>query len=207
MSNILKAFINIVNNYKTNITNVRQGNNRANNIGEGLETYIKNVFANTINETNKQTKLVKLETTYSHQGNKNNPPDLILRGGDAIEIKRIESRNSAIALNSSYPKAKLDDDSQMITTDCIGCEEWVEKDMLYAVGYTNESALKSLWLCYCCVLDPQRRIVFFSPPIPPTIKMIKSYVLKQMSGRLVIQKCGHISGFLQRNGRSLAVII
>ena len=47
MSNILKAFINIVNNYQINITNVTQGNNRANNMGEGLETYIKDIFANT----------------------------------------------------------------------------------------------------------------------------------------------------------------
>jgi hypothetical protein len=59
MSNILKAFINIVNNYQINITNVTQGNNRANNMGEGLETYIKDIFANTINETNKQTKYIK----------------------------------------------------------------------------------------------------------------------------------------------------
>jgi len=51
MSNILKAFLNIVNNYQINITNVTQGNNRANNMGEGLETYIKDIFANTINET------------------------------------------------------------------------------------------------------------------------------------------------------------
>jgi len=44
MANIIKAFINIVNNYQVNITNVTQGNNRANNMGEGLETYIKKLF-------------------------------------------------------------------------------------------------------------------------------------------------------------------
>ena len=47
MSNIIKAFINIVSNYQVNIQNVTQGNNRANNMGEGLETYIKNIFADT----------------------------------------------------------------------------------------------------------------------------------------------------------------
>jgi hypothetical protein len=67
MSNILKAFINIVNNYQINITNVTQGNNRANNMGEGLETYIKDIFANTINETNEQTKLKKLLSLGSSQ--------------------------------------------------------------------------------------------------------------------------------------------
>jgi len=107
MSNIIKAFINIVENYQVNIQSFTDGNNRANNMGEGLESYIKDVFAGTINENDEQKKLEKLEEIYSFQGNKNNPPDLMLKSSDAIEIKKLESKNSAIALNSSYPKAKL----------------------------------------------------------------------------------------------------
>jgi hypothetical protein len=162
MSNILKAFTNIINNYQINITNVTQGNNRANNMGEGLETYIKDIFANTINETNKQAKLEKLAITYSYQGNKNNPPDLMLRNSDAIEVKKLESKNTAIALNSSYPKAKLYANSPMITTACKNCEEWSVKDMLYAVGYVSKSDLKSLWLvygdCFCADKETYERI-------------------------------------------------
>jgi len=37
MSNILKAFVTIVNNNKINIDTLKSGNNRANNMGEGLE--------------------------------------------------------------------------------------------------------------------------------------------------------------------------
>jgi len=48
MANILQAFINIVNNYQVNIQNITSGNNRANNMGEGLETYIKEAFSNTL---------------------------------------------------------------------------------------------------------------------------------------------------------------
>lgn len=162
MSNILKAFINIVNNYQISITNVTQGNNRANNMGEGLETYIKDMFAGTMNETNEQIKLEKLSRIYSYQGNKNNPPDLMLSSSDAIEIKKLESKNSAIALNSSYPKAKLYADSPMITTACRNCESWSIKDMLYAVGYVNQSVLKSLWLvygdCFCADKATYERI-------------------------------------------------
>ena len=162
MANILQAFITIVNNYQINITTAIEGNNRANNMGEGLETYIKDIFANTINETDEHIKLEQLEEIYSYQGNKNNPPDLILRNGDAIEIKKLESKNSAIALNSSYPKAKLYANSPMITRACKECEEWSMKDMLYAVGYTNQSALKSLWLvygdCFCADKETYERI-------------------------------------------------
>ncbi len=162
MSNIIKAFINIVNHYQVNITNVTQGNNRANNMGEGLETYIKDIFANTTNETNEQVKLEKLSKIYSYQGNKNNPPDLMIRNSDAIEIKKLESKNSAIALNSSYPKAKLYANSPMITKACRECEEWTIKDMLYAIGYVDNSILKSLWLvygdCFCADKETYERI-------------------------------------------------
>ena len=162
MSNILKAFINIINNHQADIKDITKGNNRANNMGEGLEAYIKDIFANTVNETNEQVKLEKLSKIYSYQGNKNNPPDLILKGSDAIEIKKLESKNSAIALNSSYPKAKLYANSPMITNACRNCENWDEKDMLYAIGYVNESSLKSLWLvygdCFCADKETYERI-------------------------------------------------
>ena len=164
MSNILKAFINIVNNHQSNIENITHGNNRANNMGEGLESYIKNVFANTLNVDNSQQKLEILSDIFSYQGNKNNPPDLILKNSDAIEIKKLESKSSAIALNSSYPKAKLYANSPMITTACKNCESWSEKDMLYAIGHLPKGTqhLKSLWLiygdCFCADMEVYERI-------------------------------------------------
>ena len=162
MSNIIKAFINIVNNHTIGIHTMTDGNNRANNMGEGLETYIKDIFAGTTNELDTQRRLEKLEEIYSYQGNRNNPPDLMLKNSDAIEIKKLESKNSAIALNSSYPKAKLYADSPMITNACKICEEWDIKDMLYAIGYTNQSTLKSLWLvygdCFCADAEIYERI-------------------------------------------------
>jgi len=131
-------------------------------MGEGLEHYIKDMFAGTQEVENENLKLEKLSKIYSYQGNKNNPPDLILRSSDAIEVKKLESKNSAIALNSSYPKAKLYANSPMITKACKTCESWTEKDMLYAIGYTQQSTLKSLWLvygdCFCADKETYERI-------------------------------------------------
>ena len=145
MSNIIKAFINIVNNHAIDIAHITKGNNRANNMGEGLETYIQNIFADTHNETNEHTRLEQLEKIYSYQGNKNNPPDLILKNSDAIEIKKLESKNSAIALNCSYPKAKLYANSPMITNACKACEEWDVKDSskVWSEVDTKQSDFKS----------------------------------------------------------------
>jgi hypothetical protein len=164
MSNILKAFINIVNNYQVNVQNIANGNNRANNMGEGLETYIKDAFASTFQEDNEQNKLNNFSQVYSYSGNKNNPPDLILKNSDAIEIKKLESQSTAIALNSSYPKSKLFSNSTMITRACRDCENWSEKDMLYAVGNVpkNTNQLKSLWLvygdCFCADKEVYEKI-------------------------------------------------
>lgn len=164
MANILTAFQTIVSNYQANIQNVTNGSNRANNMGDGLEAFVKDAFANTFIETYEQTKLETFSRVYSYSGNKNNPPDLILQNSDAIEIKKLESHNTAIALNSSYPKAKLFSTSTMITTACRTCEAWSEKDMLYAIGNVPKATnqLKSLWLvygdCFCADKEVYERI-------------------------------------------------
>ena len=101
MSNIIKAFINIVNNPIVELVDYYQGRNRINNAGKALEIYIQDAFAGTINETDEDVRLKKWTEIYSYQGNQNNPPDLMLRNSDAIEVKKLQSKNSAIALNSS----------------------------------------------------------------------------------------------------------
>lgn len=165
MSNILLAFKNIVNNYQLKIKNPIKGSNRANLMGEGLEEFIKDMFASSINETDKIKRLEAHSKTYSYIGNKNNPPDLILKNSDAIEIKKLESYNAAIALNSSYPKNKLYSASPMLTKACKQCEDgWIEKDMIYAIGYIPSKSvhLKSLWLvygdCFCADKETYEKI-------------------------------------------------
>lgn len=162
MSNIIKAFINIVKTYQDDIKNVAVGNNRANTMGDAFEIYIKNIFAETFAIVDEQEKLPIFENIYSYQGNTNNPPDLMLRNSDAIEIKKIESKSSAIALNSSYPKAKLYVTSPLLTKACKECEAWEIKDMLYAVGQVNKKKLKSLWLvygdCFCADQEVYEKI-------------------------------------------------
>lgn len=162
MSNILKAFINITQNPITNLVDYYQGKNRVNNSGKALENYIQDIFAGTINENDANQRLQRLADVFSYQGNQNNPPDLILKNSDAIEVKKLQAKNSAIALNSSYPKAKLYAGSPMITSTCRACEEWDEKDIIYTIGYTDDSSLKSLWLiygnCFCADKEIYERI-------------------------------------------------
>ena len=145
--NIINAIYNIVNNPVVELVSYYQGKNRANNVGDALEEYIKDLFANTFN-TPENERLEKLSEVFSYLGNNSNPPDAMLRGGDAIEVKKIESNGSSLALNSSYPKHTLKSNSPMISTSCRNAENWTEKDMIYAVGVVNGNQLKHLAMVY-----------------------------------------------------------
>ena len=164
MSNILEAIANIINNPVPDILNHYKlvSNNRINALGDALEEYIKDAFANTISETNLRIKADKHSQTFSWLGNQNNPPDLILRNGDAIEVKKITSLKSQIALNSSYPKNKLLSSDPMLANDCQNCENWVEKDIIYVIGVFKKSQLRLLWMiygsCYAAQADYYARI-------------------------------------------------
>lgn len=127
-----------------------KGNNRVNQLGSGLELYIRNLF---IDDKDLDKDKIDYSNYFSYIGNSSNPPDLILKNGDAIEIKKIESSASSLALNSSNPKNKLFSNSELITKQCRNCEEWVEKDMLYIIGTVKLGSLQKLWMvygdCYC----------------------------------------------------------
>ena len=138
MTNILEAIINIANNPILEIRNHYTGRNRANNVGEALETFIKDAFANLITETDEQERMKRYNEVFSWLGNQNHPPDIMIRKGDAIEVKKTQSANSDLALNSSYPKSNIQSNSTMITQECKNCEEWTEKDLIYCVGHTSD---------------------------------------------------------------------
>ena len=147
-TNILRAITNLANNPIYKLHEFYKSHNRANNMGEALEEYVKDIFADTINETNENKRINKISQIFSYLGNQNNPPDMIIRNGDAIEVKKIETASSALALNSSYPKSKIFSDSKMITTACKECENWDEKDIIYAVGVVKDNLLSSLCMVY-----------------------------------------------------------
>ena len=146
-ANIIRAIINIIvhNDYRLKI--ISKSKNRVNSVGDSLEEFIKDIFASSIND-NDSIRNKKIADSFSYLGNSNNPPDIILKNSDAIEVKKIENLTSDIALNSSYPKAKLYSKSDMITEACRNCESWIEKDIIYAVGVCKGNTLIQLSFVY-----------------------------------------------------------
>lgn len=158
MTNILEAICNIVKHRNFAIRDFYAGRNRANSMGDALENYIKDAFSNTFEYDNEQSRLEKYAEEFSWLGSQNNPPDIMIRGGDAIEVKKTQSANSSLALNSSYPKADLKYTNPMITSECKTCEEWTNKDLIYCIGHTSDTTLYSLWLVYGSIYAAKQEI-------------------------------------------------
>lgn len=124
---------------------------RIHTTGEQLEFYIKDAVANSFKNKNKTTVYKKV---FSWIGTSNNPPDFIIKNGDAFEIKKIEGLRSSIFLNSSPPKNKLFSKDQRITFGCKTCEsfKWKEKDIFYVIGCAKKGVIKYIFfvqgLCY-----------------------------------------------------------
>lgn len=89
MTNILKAIKTIIAHPISDLVDYYhyQSKNRINQMGDALESFIKDVFADTVTESEQQKKLLRYSEVFSYSGNANNPPDLMLRNGDAVRSK------------------------------------------------------------------------------------------------------------------------
>lgn len=150
MSNTIRAIINLINDPQLELGEYYNTRHRANAEGDSLEEFIKDIYAGTLRETNEQTRLEKISKVFSYTGNDSNPPDAMLFGGDAIEVKKLESVQGDIQLNSSHPKCKLVSTSPMITEACKNAEggKWKEKDLLYIIGAVKNKMLRSMFMVY-----------------------------------------------------------
>ncbi|NBU48038.1 MAG: NgoPII family restriction endonuclease, partial [Flavobacteriales bacterium] len=150
MTNILEAIVNIANLPILEVNELTFGNNRATNVGDGLEVFVKDAFSDNLTTVDNAEKIVKYSQVFSYEGSQTRPPDLMILGGDSIEVKKTETISSELQLNSSHPKSKLFSTSHLINNHCRNCEVWTEKDIIYAIGHVpkNSKTLSSLWLIY-----------------------------------------------------------
>ncbi len=164
-TNILRAIKNISNYGKNDLKDYSSTYLiRINAAGEALEFFVKDAFCDSFTRP-KNDKEELHRASFSWLGNQNFPPDLIIRMGDAFEIKKIESlRPSTIALNSSHPKDKLYHDEKRITDACkrVDGGGWKEKDLYYVVGCTQNGKIKYLFFvqgtCYAAEREVYERI-------------------------------------------------
>ena len=136
---------------------------RINAVGEPLEFFVKDAFCNSFTSVS-QEKEEKHRCTFSWLGNQNFPPDLMIRNGDAFEIKKIESIKPSIALNSSPPKDMLYYDDPRIIDAVRKCDNgsWKAKDLFYSIGCVQGGKIRYLFFvqgtCYAAGREVYEKI-------------------------------------------------
>jgi hypothetical protein len=166
-TNLLKALLRLkeVNNFS--LSAHYSSSNRMNNMGVALEYFVKDAFCNSLHIEGVDEKDKEHSKCISYRGNDKNPPDFMIREGDAVEVKKVEGSLSGLHLNSSYPKNRLFADSPMISAACRRAETWEARDIIYAYGVVRRTTLELMWFVYgdCYAADrevyerPRRRII------------------------------------------------
>ena len=157
-TNVIRAFLNIIQNPNTYMDIKTHGLNRINEEGAALELFVKNAFSNVLhNLTNISTskkQQIEHEKYFSYLGDdKNSPPDLILKNSDAIEIKKIGTLFGGIALNSSHPRSKIMFNDKRISGTVKSFGKWGIKDILYVIAAIKKNKLENI-LCIMLLVFP-----------------------------------------------------
>lgn len=119
-------------------------------VGQQFENYCKD-WLSILSPGGYQNRVANYASAFSYEGSATKPPDAMYRGGnagDAFEFKKFQKLPSAIPLNSSYPKDKLQINSPSISRACVNCEPWTSRTLYYVVGAipVTSQRVKSLWV-------------------------------------------------------------
>ncbi|MDG6221913.1 MAG: NgoPII family restriction endonuclease [Candidatus Bathyarchaeota archaeon] len=127
---------------------------RINAVGQQLEYYVKDAISGSFQSAKEQTDRDRYKGIFSYLGNQNNPPDLIIKNGDAFEVKKIQSFKASLALNNSPPKDRLSCKDPRITNQCrqVDGGQWNCKEIFYVIGWVQKEKIKYLYFvqgsCY-----------------------------------------------------------
>ena len=177
-SNVLSLILNLKNNSITNKVDTKKSNNRINDVGDGFEEYVQRIFLGNLSFSEKNINKI-----FSYTGNKSNPPDLIIKNGDAIEIKKRQSIGGDLALNSSYPRDKLYSSDPKITDACKNCENnWKVKDIFYIVGHVpNSNRVETIFCVQGNILAAQKNYYEkYITPIKNALKHLNPSITKEL---------------------------
>lgn len=124
-----------------------------NSAGERMEYFVKDLLADSLDEESADDKTAAHRKVLSWLGSQNHPPDLMIRGAEAIEVKKSRGKHSKLQLNSSTPRTSLRADMKRVNDDCTSCEDeiggWTEKDMVYVLGSrVTKSSVGFMWVVY-----------------------------------------------------------
>lgn len=120
-----------------------------NSNGEKVEYFVKDLLCDSLDKDSKEEKESEHRERLSWLGSQNHPPDIMLEGNEAIEVKKSRGKHTKLQLNSSTPKTHIKPDMKRINQDCAECEDWSHKDMVYVLASdVSGGSVGFMWVLY-----------------------------------------------------------
>jgi hypothetical protein len=145
-------------------------------VRQQIENYVKDAISGSFKSVKDKKSTDRYSETFSYIGNKNKPPDMIMKGGDAVIIKTIKTYKGSLTINNSPPKDRIMWNDPWIIKSCqtIDGGQWNSKDIFYAIGWTEKRKLKYLNFLHGSCFIPEEK--FFNKKIQGLKKNIYNYL-------------------------------
>jgi hypothetical protein len=147
-SNILTAIKNI-SDFRTN--NMREyfrdyATTQVKTVRQEMEYFVKDAISGSSKSVKDKKPSDRYSGVFSYIGSKNKPPDMIIKGGDALVIKTMKTYKSGLTINNYPPKANLKWNDPWVLKNCrqIDGGQWNSKDIFYVTGWIEKRRMKYL---------------------------------------------------------------
>jgi hypothetical protein len=159
-SNILNAIKNISDLKNNNLSNYFESySTKIETTRQQIGYYLKDAISGTSKSSKEKKPKTRYKETFSYLGNKNSPPDFIIKDGDAFVIKKNQTVKSGLILGNSPPKDCLTWNDPWILKNCrkVDGGQWNKKDIFYVTCMIEKDKIKYLYFIQgqCLVADKE----------------------------------------------------
>lgn len=152
-TNTLFAYKNILDHNSTKLAPIfsRKGNS-SNKQGDSFEVFIKDMYCKTAMQYPYfEDKKKEYKNYLSWLGDSRHFPDMIIRGGEGVEVKKLSSFGN-LSLNSSFPKDYIYPNTQNLAAK-IRSDTWIKKNIVYATcnvpnKNNTQNKCSTVWLAF-----------------------------------------------------------
>ena len=145
-------------------------------IRQEIEYFVKDAISGSFKSINDKKPTDRYNGVFSYVGSKNKPPDMIIRGGDALVIKTIKTYKGSLTVNNYPPKDRLMWNDPWIVKNCreIDGGQWNSKDIFYVIGWIEKRRMKYLNFIQGSCFIPEEKV--YNKKIDSLKKNIYNYL-------------------------------
>lgn len=176
-SNILVAIKNISDLENNNLSDYFESySTKIENVRQQIEYYLKDAISETLKSAQEKKPRDRYKRIFSYIGNKNSPPDLIIKNGDAFVIKKNQTLKASLNLGNSPPKDCLTWNDPWIIKNCrkVDGGQWDKKDIFYVAYMVERAKLRYLYFIQGRCFIAEKEV--YNQTIQNLKKIIESHI-------------------------------